>query len=116
MIPQGSKIDLVIGDGFGDINMNVPDVIGMSVEEAMSILNGNGLTPTTIWDGPIDDSASAVIYSQTPSPYNETDAPNRIKEGDIIDLRIKQSPTNEELEGNRRPSPRVIKETNPETP
>jgi eukaryotic-like serine/threonine-protein kinase len=116
MIPQGSRIDLVIGDGFGNVNMNVPDVIGMSVEEAMSILNGNGLTPTTIWDGPIDDSASAVVYNQTPAPYNELDAPNRIKEGDIIDLRIKQNASNEELEGNRRPAARVNNETKPETP
>jgi hypothetical protein len=79
----------------------------------MAIINGNGLTPTAIWDGVIEDSASAIIYIQTPSPYNELDAPNRIKEGDIVDLRIKQSPSNEELEGNRRPIPRVIPEEKP---
>ena len=113
MLPQGSKIDLVVGDGFGNLEMNVPDVIGMTAEEGMAIINGNGLTPTTIWDGVIDDSASAIIYFQTPAPYNELDEPNRIKEGDIVDLRIKQSPGNDELEGNRRPAPRVIPQEKP---
>ncbi len=108
MLPQGSTIDLVVGDGFGNVEMNVPDVIGMTADEGLAIINGNGLTPTAIWDGHIEDSATAIIYQQTPSPYNELDQPNRIKEGDIVDLRIKQSPANEELEGNRRPAPRVI--------
>jgi eukaryotic-like serine/threonine-protein kinase len=108
MLPQGSKIDLVIGEGFGNIENNVPDVIGMTVDEGMALIYGNGLTVTTIWDGPIEDSGAAIIYMQTPSPFNELDAPNRIKEGDIMDIRIKQNPTNEELESNRRPVPAVI--------
>ncbi|HRO42967.1 MAG TPA: PASTA domain-containing protein, partial [Flavipsychrobacter sp.] len=33
MVPQGSKIDLVIGEGFGNVETNVPDVIGMSADE-----------------------------------------------------------------------------------
>ncbi|HRO42968.1 MAG TPA: hypothetical protein PL009_09045, partial [Flavipsychrobacter sp.] len=70
-------------------------------------LNANGLTVTTIWDGYVEDSASAIIYMQTPAPYNELDIPNRIKEGDVIDIRIKQNPLNEELEHNRRPASAV---------
>lgn len=104
MVPQGSRIDLVIGDGFGNVEMNVPDVIGLTAEEGLSLLYGNGLTPTIIWDDPIDDSATAIIYRQTPAPYNELDVPNRIKEGDVIDIRIKQQASNEELENNRKPS------------
>ena len=110
MVPQGSKIDLVIGEGFGNVESNVPDVIGMTADEGIAILNGNLLTVTTIWDGPIEDSANAVIYKQTPSPYNELDMPNRIKEGDVIDIRIRQNPTNDELEYNRRPGSAVIGE------
>lgn len=111
MVPQGSKIDLVIGEGFGNVEADVPDVIGMSADEGIAILSSNGLTVTTIWDGFVDDSASAIIYKQTPSPYNELDIPNRIKEGDVIDIRIKQNPTNEELEYNRRPGSAVNNET-----
>lgn len=116
MIPQGSRISLVIGDGLGNVDMNVPDVIGMSAEEGINILSGNGLTPTIIWDEPITDSASAIIYIQTPSPYNELDVLNRIREGDVVDIRIKQSPTTEEMDYNRRPGKSVIEEEQPEEP
>lgn len=104
MVPQGSVITLVIGDGFGVVEMDVPDVIGRTADEGISYLRGTGLIPTIIWDGPISDSGSAVIYSQTPAPFNELDVPNRIKEGDVIDIRIKQTVSDEELEGNRRPA------------
>lgn len=107
MIPQGSRISLVIGDGLGNVQFNVPDVIGMTVEEGIIFLNGNGLQYTAIWDGEIIDSATAIIYNQTPKPKNELMAPNRIKAGDIVDLHIKQNPTPEEMESNRNPATSV---------
>lgn len=104
MVPQGSRISLIIGDGLGNTQFNVPDVIGARYEEAIAILNANGLVFTAIWDGEITDSAKALVYSQSPSPVNELGAPNRIQEGDIIDIRIKQDPSYEEMEYNRNPS------------
>lgn len=104
MVPQGSRIDLVIGDGLGNTEFNVPDVIGMSYEEAATILSGTGLQFTAIWEGGITDSASATVYDQSPKAINELQAPNRIKEGDIVDILIKQDATVEELEYNRNPS------------
>lgn len=108
MIPQGSKIDLVVGIGFGNSEMNVPDVIGMTGEEGIIILNGNGLIPIVVYDGEITDTASAIIYKQTPAPFNELNVQNRIKEGDVIDIRIKQNPTEEEMENNRKPAGTVM--------
>jgi beta-lactam-binding protein with PASTA domain len=104
MVPQGSRIDLVIGDGLGNTEFNVPDVIGMSYEEAAAILNGTGLQFTGIWDSDVTDSATAVVFDQSPKAVSELMEPNRIKEGDIVDIFIKQDPTNEELESNRNPS------------
>lgn len=101
LIPMGSKIDLVIGDGLGITQFNVPDVIGMSTMEGSALLSGNGLIYAVISDGVITDTTTAIIYDQSPRPKNELGAPNRIKAGDIIDLRIKQNPTPEELENNR---------------
>jgi len=99
MLPQGSRIDLVIGDGLGNTQFNVPDVTGMGYQEGIAILNGNGLNFTAVWEGDITDSASAIIYDQTPRSSNELSAPNRIKEGDIVDIRIKQNPAPEEIGG-----------------
>jgi beta-lactam-binding protein with PASTA domain len=110
MIPQGSRIDLVVGDGLNNVEMDVPDVIGSTADEGITILNGAGLSPIIIWDGIITDSSSAFIYKETPAPYNELEVPNRIKEGDVIDIRIKQNPTNQELEDNRKPANAVNNE------
>jgi beta-lactam-binding protein with PASTA domain len=107
MIPQGSRISLVIGDGLGIVQFPVPDVIGMTYEEGTISLEGNGLQYTTTWDADVTDSATAIIYNQSPKPKNETMASNRIKAGDIIDLHIKQNPTADEMENNRNPSKSV---------
>lgn len=117
VLPQGSKISLIIGDGFGNVDMNVPDVIGQTVAEGIAIISGNGLLPIPIYDADVVDTATAIIYNQSPTPYNELDAPNRIMEGDVIDIHIKQNPTPEEMEGNRRPGRAVINvEQNTPTP
>ncbi len=107
MIPQGSRIDLVIGDGLGNTEFNVPDVVGMTYGEAVSMLGGNGLTITSIWEGDITDSTMAVVYDQSPRAHNELNAPNRIKEGDVVDIRIKQNPSPEELQHNKTPADAV---------
>jgi eukaryotic-like serine/threonine-protein kinase len=104
MIPQGSRVDLIIGDGLGNIEFNVPDVIGMSYDEAIAILSSTGLQFTPIWEGGITDSASAVIYDQYPKAINELMAPNRIKEGDVIDIHVKQTASEDELQYNRNGS------------
>jgi beta-lactam-binding protein with PASTA domain len=91
MIPAGSKISLVLGNGLGITEFPVPDVTGMTYDVGTTYLSGSGLQYTVIWDAPITDSASAIIYDQTPKSLNELGSPNRIKAGDIIDLRIRQT-------------------------
>lgn len=107
MLPQGSRIDLVIGDGLGNTQFNVPDVVGLTYNEAVAMLSGNGLTITALWEGDITDSANAIIYNQMPYPQNELGAPNRIRQGDLVDIRIKQNPTPEELERNKNAANQV---------
>ena len=108
MLPQGSRIDLIIGDGLGNTEMNVPDIIGMSPDEAIAMLAGLGLQFTVVWDGFVQDSSAALVYNSYPSPLNELGSPNRIREGDIIDIRVKEAPTQDEMERNRNPSLDVL--------
>lgn len=103
MVPQGSAIDLVIGEGLGNVEFDVPDIIGMGYNEAIAVLNINGLNFTAIWEGEITDSATAVIYEQYPAPMNELMVHSRIKEGDIVDIRIKQHPEPEDFGSNTTP-------------
>lgn len=109
MIPQGSRISLVIGDGLGNTEFNIPDVIGMSSAEGLTMLSGNGLQYILHYESDVTDSASAIIYNQMPSPLNELSTPNRIREGDIVDVFIKQNPSQEEMDSNRNPGLSVNK-------
>ncbi|MEH6306455.1 PASTA domain-containing protein [Olivibacter sp. CPCC 100613] len=68
-IPKGSKIDLVLGNGMGDSEVAVPDLVGYTLDEAIFSLKGASLTLGTVkYMGPVVDSASARVVSQTPEP------------------------------------------------
>lgn len=92
MIPQGSKITLVIGDGLGNVEFDVPDVVGLTYAEGAAIISALGLQFIDVWEGPITDSVSAYIYYQFPEAKNEYGGINRIKQGELIDIKIRQAP------------------------
>ncbi len=90
MLPQGSKIDLVIGDGLSKVELQVPNVVGKSYIEGIALLNAMGIQFTPIFDPPISDTESAVIYRQIPEAYNEFGGHNMINEGGLMDIHMKQ--------------------------
>jgi beta-lactam-binding protein with PASTA domain len=90
MIPQGTKISLVIGDGLGNTSINVPDLTGMSYSEGLALLGGSNLNYTVVFDGTISDTSTAVIYTQQPAALNDYNEPNKISIGDNVDIRVKQ--------------------------
>ena len=90
-IPQGSVIDLVIGDGSGggapDGEVSVPDLIGSTLGDARIILDAYGLAIGVISSqGKITDSSEATIVSQNPSYEPDT----RITKGTAVSLTIQQ--------------------------
>lgn len=108
MIPQGSKITLVIGDGLGNVEFDVPDVVGMSYAEGSAVLSASGLQFIDVWEGPITDSLTAVIYHQYPDAKNDYGGTNRIKQGEFMDIKIRQTPVNKsssptQQQGNKPP-------------
>jgi eukaryotic-like serine/threonine-protein kinase len=112
MIAQGSRISLVIGDGLGNTQFDVPNVLNMTVDEALTILNQYNVQPIiTAADGmsEITDTASAIVVEQAPPVQNDAGVTNRIKEGDIIDLIIMQNPAPQDIKGNNSASKSVTK-------
>ncbi len=102
-IPQGSKIDLVIGNGMGNTEWDVPDVTGMTVNEANIYLNQYNLQPIYAPSDPnagITDTFEATITDQLPRPYNDAGERNRIKMGDFINLMIAQHPAPGDIHSN----------------
>lgn len=100
MIPQGSRIDLVIGGGLSN-ELQVPDVIGLTYPEAMAMLNGAGLQFTPIYDADITDSTMAKVYKQTPNHISDIGVPTIIRQGDFVDIYIGQNPADSVMDANR---------------
>jgi beta-lactam-binding protein with PASTA domain len=83
-IPKGSRIDLVLGDGQGNEEVDIPALIGLTTDEAKFSLKGSMLTLGTItYEGEITDSAAAVIVMQTPLL---TDSLSKVKIGTPINI------------------------------
>lgn len=66
-IPKGSRINLVLGNGMGDSEVLVPNVVGLTLNEARFSILGSSLTVGTVnYMGYITDSLTARVISQNP--------------------------------------------------
>lgn len=67
VLPKGSSINLVLGDGRGNEEVDIPNLIGLTRDEAVFALKGSMLKLGTItYEGAVTDSSNAVIVMQTP--------------------------------------------------
>jgi eukaryotic-like serine/threonine-protein kinase len=85
-IPMGSGIVLVVSRGTGTTELDVPDLFGMTLNEAKVILESNGLTLGTIQ--PTGADPNGYIYKQDPARLTISGNVNHIKQGQFIDLWI----------------------------
>ncbi|HTN22071.1 MAG TPA: PASTA domain-containing protein [Pelobium sp.] len=84
-IPKGSRIDLVLGDGNGASEVELPNLIGLTLSEAMFSIKGASLSVGDLtYEGFVQDSASAVIKRQYPEYV--TDSLNKVSIGTRINL------------------------------
>ena len=119
LISQGSKISLVIGNGLGNTEWDVPDVTGMTVDEAMTYLNQFNLQPIISVASQmeeISDTSTAIIVDQAPRAINEMGGHNRIKMGDIIDISIQQSPAAEDIHHDNTSPPPAVNDVEKQDP
>jgi beta-lactam-binding protein with PASTA domain len=88
-VQWGSRISLVIAGGLMDQETMVPDLIGLTYEEAKAQLELLGINVAgVIGNGLIIDTASAFIYKQNPQPMDEDKRPLFIRSGQLMDLYI----------------------------
>lgn len=88
-ITMGSVVSLVLGAGIGAIEMPVPDLFGMNYEEAVTLLEANGIIPgSVIPDGTIQDTGSSFVFRQQPERYSFSGNLNHIRKGQMIDVWI----------------------------
>lgn len=86
-LPKGSVIDLILGDGLGDADVPMPDLTGLTLEEANNLLSSSSLNMGSVnYQGSIKDSALAKVFRQSPAFSDGT----MIKGGHAVDLFLKQ--------------------------
>ena len=92
-IRWGSKIDLIIGGGLEQIKIPVPDLTGLTVEDARSLLKDKGiLLAAILTTGAITDTANAYIYRQNPAVEDYNTGTNYIQPGQTMDIWIQPEP------------------------
>ncbi|GAB3536420.1 PASTA domain-containing protein [Pontibacter brevis] len=82
MIPKGSVVDLHVGDGLGNTEFEVPEVVGMPVDEASVLLVGQGLQIGTIIYVQGSNEPDGTVLKQR--PFAEVGA--KIRVGELVDL------------------------------
>lgn len=86
-IPKGSTIDLVLGDGLGQGDVSLPDLTGMTLEEARNLLASSALSVgSVVYQGAVKDTTSAKVFRQTPTFAEGV----MVGSGQAIDLFLKQ--------------------------
>lgn len=86
MVAKGTRIDLVVGDGLGQTEIDVPNLVGLSLEEAKFVLDGVGLNlGSVVTDETVSSGmqGSALVYKQVPDPQ---DPISTIKQGEPVDV------------------------------
>ena len=93
---MGSTISFVLGNGVGDLEVGVPDLMGRQFTQARSILRSMDINFTPVFDPDVTDSAHAYVTRQNPTKYGDSNDGerhyNRIKPGQTIDIWLSTRP------------------------
>lgn len=87
-IPKGSKVDLVLGDGSGASEVEIPDLVNQDLDAARFVLKQSGVALGNItYQGTITDSTNLVIVAQSPA---KTDSVTKVANGTRINVTVTQ--------------------------
>ena len=82
-LPKGTTVDIVLGDGIGGEEINVPYLLGLTLQEAAFTLQGRGVNiGAIVLQQGTTDSLRAFVYRQVPAHS----AGKKIRIGESIDL------------------------------
>jgi beta-lactam-binding protein with PASTA domain len=87
-LPKGSKIDLVLGNGEGASEVEIPDLVNQDLDAAKFVIKNGGLSLGIItYQGTITDSTNVVVVAQSPM---KTDSVTKTGNGTRINLTVAQ--------------------------
>jgi eukaryotic-like serine/threonine-protein kinase len=82
MVAKGSVVDLVVGDGLGNVEFEVPNLVGMPVDEASVLLDGQRLRVGNIIYVSDSGQPEGAVVRQRPAAEKGA----IIREGQMVDL------------------------------
>ncbi|MDB5274697.1 MAG: penicillin-binding protein [Chitinophagaceae bacterium] len=82
LIPKGTKVTLIVGNGTGNDTLELPNLVGMSLDEADVVLSGLNLVKGTVKYVPDATEEAGTIISQKPAFKNGT----TIHVGEMVDI------------------------------
>jgi eukaryotic-like serine/threonine-protein kinase len=82
-IPKGAKVLLVVANGYGNEMVDIPNVVGMTYDEAKFAIEGLGLAITPIYEGPIENTVDGTVTKQKPAIEA-----GKVRTGQTIDVFI----------------------------
>ncbi|MBV9963163.1 MAG: PASTA domain-containing protein [Parafilimonas sp.] len=96
-VPMSTSIDLVLGNGLGNTQLAVPDLIGLTVSQAKEYLSGDNIgVGAIVANGSVSDTSNAYIVKQNPEPTTQLPtgdiATNHIVAGQLMDIWISMTP------------------------
>jgi eukaryotic-like serine/threonine-protein kinase len=72
LIAKGTAVDLVLGDGLGNTQVEVPFLLNLSLNEAKFVLTASSLNiGAVVFTGGVSDTSKAVVVRQIPSAIGE---------------------------------------------
>lgn len=96
----GTKIDMLVADGRGETEFNVPNMIGLSEEEAEEVANVYEISLHKSYDYKSKRPLGTVIWQNPPTHVGvvrtgsaDEREKNKLRSGDIIDVRIAGNPS-----------------------
>lgn len=88
LVPYGTKVTMIIGGGLGREIYNYPDFYGMTLKQALRVLDTMGLSVGAVVPDPgTRDTLNALIWKQYPpaiDPFTKT--PTILRQGNVVDL------------------------------
>lgn len=90
-LPKGSKLELILGDGKGAAELDVPDLINQDLDAAKLVIIQSGFTLGHIeYQGPITDSNNVIVVEQQPAFADSS----KVSIGTPFILKVAQAPKN----------------------
>ena len=88
-LPIGTKVDLVLGNGLSEVQVELPFLEGLTYEDAELVLQLSSLNiGLAVFDASVTDSSRAVVYRQRPVAREG----RLIKLGRPVDIFLREPP------------------------